>query len=79
MGETFADDSVELQHDNFGDWEKSKEWMRTSLQAVENPIGVAVDPEKMIEARKAGASVEEIHERAYAGEWPVEFDPRVPL
>ena len=38
-----------------------------------------VDPEKMIEARKAGASVEEIHQRAYAGEWPAEFDPRVPL
>jgi len=53
--------------------------MRTSLQAVENPIGVAVDPEKMIEARKAGASVEEIHQRAYAREWPAEFDPCVPL
>jgi catechol-2,3-dioxygenase len=71
--------SVELQHDNFGDWEKSKEWMRTSPQMVEHPIGIPVDPEKMIEARKAGASVEEIHERAYAGEWPAEFDPRVPL
>jgi hypothetical protein len=34
----------------------------------------------MIAARRAGASVEEIHERAYAGEWPSEaFDPRVPL
>jgi catechol 2,3-dioxygenase len=71
--------SVELQHDNFGDWEKSREWMRSSPQMVANPIGVPVDPEKMIEARKAGASVEEIHERAYAGEWPAEFDPRVPL
>ena len=46
---------------------------------VVNPIGVPVDPEKMIEARKAGASVEKIHERAYAGEWLAEFDPRVPL
>ncbi len=71
--------SVELQHDNFGDWQKSKEWMRASPQMLANPIGVPVDPEKMIEARKAGASVEEIHERAYAGEWPAEFDPRVPL
>jgi catechol-2,3-dioxygenase len=71
--------SVELQYDNFDDWEKSKEWMKTSSQMVANPIGVPVDPEKMIEARKAGTSVEEIHERAYAGEWPTEFDPRVPL
>jgi hypothetical protein len=27
----------------------------------------SVDPESMIQARKAGASVEEIHERACAG------------
>jgi catechol 2,3-dioxygenase len=71
--------SLELQYDNFGGWEESKEWMRTSPQMAANPIGVPVDPEKMIEACKAGASVEEIHERAYAGEWPAQFDPRVPL
>jgi catechol 2,3-dioxygenase len=71
--------SLELQYDNFGGWEESKEWMRTSPQMAANPIGVSVDPERMIEARKAGASVEEIHERAYAGEWPAQFDPRVPL
>ncbi len=71
--------SLELQSDNFGGWEESKEWMRTSPQMAANPIGVPVDPEKLIEARKAGASVEEIHERAYAGEWPAQFDPRVPL
>jgi catechol-2,3-dioxygenase len=71
--------SVELQHDNFGDWRKSREWMETSPQMAVNPIGVPVDPEKMIEARRARASAWEIHERAYAGEWPAEFDPRVPL
>ena len=71
--------SVELQYDNFGDWEKSKEWMKTAPEFADNPIGVPVDPEKMIEARKGGASAEEIHERAYAGEWPTEFDPCIPL
>lgn len=71
--------SVELQYDNFGEWDKSKEWMRTSPEFAADPIGKPVDPEKMIEARKAGASVEEIHERAYAGEWPIDIDPRVPL
>jgi catechol 2,3-dioxygenase len=62
--------SVELQYDNFGDWEKSKEFMNASPEFAADPIGKPVDPEKMIEARKAGASLEEIHKRAYAGEWP---------
>ena len=73
------DNSVELQHDNFGDWGKSKEWMMTSPDFAADPIGKPVDPEKMIEARNAGASAEEIHQRAYAGEWPMQdYDLRVP-
>lgn len=72
--------SVELQYDNFGDWEKSKEFMKTSPDFAADPIGKPVDPDKMIEARRAGASVEEVHERAYAGEWPPRgYDLRVPL
>jgi hypothetical protein len=55
--------------------------MRTSEEFARNPIGVPVDPVKMIEARAAGASREELHRRAYSGEFlpagPV--DPRVPL
>lgn len=72
--------SVELQYDNFGDWQRSKEWMSSSPEFAADPIGQPVDPKKMIEARRAGASVEEIHERAYAGEWPPrDYDLRVPL
>jgi catechol 2,3-dioxygenase len=67
--------SVELQFDNFGDWAKSKEWMRTSPDFANNPIGVQVDPDKMIAARAEGASPEDVHRRAYAGE----FDPGTPL
>ena len=37
--------NVELQVDNFGDWEKSKEWMRTSEEFKANPIGQFVDPD----------------------------------
>ena len=37
--------NVELQVDNFGDWAKSKEWMRTSEEFKANPIGQFVDPE----------------------------------
>ena len=72
--------SVELQYDNFGDWERSKEFMRSSPEFAADPIGVPVDPEKMIEAREAGTSAEEIHQRAFAGEWPPhDYDLRVPL
>ncbi len=67
--------SVELQVDNFGDWDQSSEWMRTSPQFAADPIGTPVDPEQMIAARKAGASFAELHQRAYAGE----FKPSAPL
>jgi len=67
--------SVELQYDNFGDWRASTEWMRTSEEFARNPIGVPVDPARMVEARAAGASREELHRRAYAGE----FQPSAPI
>ena len=73
--------SVEFQVDNFGDWAQSKEWMRSSPDFAADPIGQFVDPDKIVAARKAGASHEEIHRRAYAGEFPPSgpVDPRVPL
>ena len=73
--------SVELQYDNFGDWRKSTEWMRTSPEFARNPIGMPVDPAKMVAARKAGASHDDLHRRAYAGEFVPSTppDPRIPL
>ncbi len=73
--------SVELQSDNFGDWKSSTEWMQTSEQFAKNPIGMFVDPSKMVVARADGASLEELHRRAYAGEFlPNEpADIRIPL
>jgi hypothetical protein len=70
---------VELTIDNFGDWAKSSEFMRTSPEFAVNPMGAYVDPDKMIAARAAGMSVEELHRRAYAGEFPPSkpMDPRV--
>ena len=67
--------SVELQSDNFPSWQESSEWMRTSPQFAADPIGMPVDPQQMVEAWKAGASFEELHERAYRGE----FKPSGPL
>jgi len=60
---------VELQVDNFGDWAQSSEWMRTSEAFHANPIGMFVDPAKVADAAAAGASFDEIHERATAGEF----------
>jgi catechol 2,3-dioxygenase len=67
--------SVELQADNFETWQESSEWMRTSPQFASNPIGMPIDPAQMVNARQAGASFAELHQRAYAGE----FKPSGPL
>ena len=73
--------SIELLADNFGDWKKSTEYLRTSSEFAANPMGAYVDPDAMIAARAAGASVEEVHRRGYAGEFPPSkpMDPRVLL
>ena len=73
--------SVELQVDNFGNWEQSTEWMRTSPQFDADPIGMPVNPDQMVAARKAGASFADLHRRAYAGEFKPDspLDLRVPL
>jgi catechol 2,3-dioxygenase len=73
--------SVELLADNFGDWDKSTECLRTSPVFSANPMGAYVDPDAMIAARAAGMSLDELHRRAYAGEFPPSkpMDPRVLL
>jgi hypothetical protein len=42
-------------------------------------MGMFVDPDKMIVARKKGMSFVELHQRAYAGEFPPsrDVDPSV--
>jgi catechol 2,3-dioxygenase len=67
--------SVELQVDNFGSWDKSSDWMRNSPEYKANPIGVNVDPERLYAAWKDGADHQELHRRCFSGE----FEPSVPL
>ena len=67
--------SVELQCDNFGDWAQSSEWMRTAPEFADDPIGKHIDPDGLVAARAGGASADEIHRRAYGGE----FTPDTPL
>jgi catechol-2,3-dioxygenase len=58
---------VELQVDNFGDWAKSTEWMRTSEEFKANPIGQFVDPGKVATDFAAGTAFEDVHAKAMAG------------
>jgi len=66
--------SVELQADVFGDWKKSKAFMRESAEFKADPVGKFVDPANMIAARAAGVKEQEMLRRAYAGE----YAPAVP-
>jgi catechol 2,3-dioxygenase len=62
--------SVELFVDNFGNWDESTAYTRTSAEFHRHPMGTYVDPEQMVAARQAGMSFAELHRRAYAGEFP---------
>jgi catechol-2,3-dioxygenase len=72
--------SVELQVDHFGDWTRSTEFMHGERFA-RDPIGTYVDPEQLVAARRAGATPDELHRRAYDGEFaPAEpQDLRIPF
>ncbi len=73
--------SVELFVDTFGDWDRSSEYVRTSPEFHQNPMGMSIDPEQVMAAWKAGATLAELHRRAMAGEFPPSrpMDPRVLL
>ncbi len=66
---------IELQVDNFGDWGKSAEWMRTSDEFKANPIGEFVDPAKVASDHAAGVGFEEIHAKAMAGDYAPDQAP----
>lgn len=60
---------VEIQVDNFRDWGLSKEWMWASREFSEDQIGPQFDPEKLVAAREAGMTPDQIHQKAYRGEF----------
>ena len=60
---------VELQSDNFGDWAKSSEWMRTSPVFAENPIGVFFDPDRLSKAYASGRGFANLQAGIRAGEF----------
>lgn len=58
---------VELQVDNFADWEKSAAWMRTAPEFRANPIGVFFDAERVHAAHLDGASFRDLRPKIFAG------------
>jgi catechol 2,3-dioxygenase-like lactoylglutathione lyase family enzyme len=66
---------VELLADCYGDRQKSLARIKEP-DWIEDPMGPRVDPELMIEARKQGASLEDMHRRSMAAEFePAEYNP----
>jgi catechol-2,3-dioxygenase len=66
---------VELQVDCFGDWSKSKDWMRNSEEFAANPIGNFVDPEQIAADYAGGMEFAEIHAKAMAEGYAPEQAP----
>ncbi len=73
--------SIEINVCNYPERWAAIEHMQTSPEFDRKPLGVFVDPDKMIVARDLGASPWELHKRAWAGEFtPSEpFDPTTML
>ena len=70
---------VELQSDNFGDWKKSTEWMRTSPDFKANPIGTFFDPEKVSRAHASGRPFDALQPAIRAGEFLPDQIPSIGL
>lgn len=71
--------AVELQVDNFGSWERSKEYMLTSPEFHDNPIGHFFDPERVESARAAGASLADIREGTMSNRYRPDPMPDLPF
>lgn len=60
---------VELQSDTYGDWKQSSEWMRSSPDFAENPIGTFFDTERVYQDHKAGQSFDDLHVAMRRGDY----------
>jgi catechol 2,3-dioxygenase len=69
--------SVEMQADWFGDWSKSKRFMQEAPEFKADPIGTFLEPDRVVAARREGASIDELHRRGYGGEFSPEARPDI--
>ena len=70
---------VELQSDNFSDWNKSTEFMRTSADFAANPIGTFFDPARVFDAFKAGIDFATLQREIRAGAYMPATIPNIGL
>ena len=71
---------VELQSDNFGDWAKSTEFMRTSADFAANPIGTFFDPARVYERMKNDTDFKTLQKSIRAGDYlPNPIPPHIGL
>ena len=70
---------VELQSDNFSDWSKSTEFMRTSPDFAANPIGTFFDPGRVFDAFKAGMNFAKLQKDIRAGAYVPATIPNIGL
>jgi catechol 2,3-dioxygenase len=70
---------VELQSDNFSDWSKSTEFMRTSPDFAANPIGTFFDPGRVFDAFKAGMNFAKLQKDIRAGAYMPATIPNIGL
>jgi catechol 2,3-dioxygenase len=70
---------VELQVDNFANWDASSEWMRTSEDFRRDPIGTLFDPDLVLAAYKAGATFEQLRKDTRGGKYPPKKQPSLNL
>ena len=67
--------NVELLADAYGEAARSLVAMRNNPEMMRNPMGKNVDPAQLLEARRNGMSLEELHERAMRGEFGGSWKP----
>ncbi len=70
---------IELQSDNFSDWKKSTEFMRTSADFAANPIGTFFDPARVFDAHKSGMDFKDLQKDIRAGNYLPATIPNIGL
>ncbi len=71
--------AVELQADNFDSWEESKEYVLSSPEFHQNPLGHFFDPERVQADRAAGMTLAEIREGTMSNRYRPDPMPNLPF
>jgi catechol 2,3-dioxygenase len=70
---------VELQVDNFGNWDASAEWICTAEDFRRDPIGSFFNPDAVLAAYEGGATFEQLQTDTRKGKYPPKKQPDLNL